>query len=211
MSDEKKAKIKEELTELGLTTTGHVIALIVKSKYIPMKIFLFIAWLVGVGLTLYLLISSIMDFYQYEVTTKTRLIRETPMIFPKVTICNSDPFVTDASVTFIADILRNDMLFSDSVASATAAGKTADLDLVNWFVDNNVDYTQQALNAALAANETTRASLGFNQQQFVKSCLFNEKTCPDNFIQSTYDVRFGNCFTFNGESRLKSRKSGKFD
>ena len=211
MSSDKKSRIKEELKELGLSTTGHVIALIVKSKYLPMKIFLFLAWLVGVALTLYLLITNIMDFYKYEVTTKTRLIREVPMIFPKVTICNSDPFVTNASIPFLASVIRNDSHFSAKVIDAIEDGAITDLDLVNWIIDNNVDFTPKALYMALTADQATRSSIGFDRKTFVKECWFDDTECPDNFIQSTYEIGMGNCFTFNGKTQLKSKKSGNFD
>ena len=176
-----------------------------------MKIFLFLAWLVGVTLTLYLITTNIMDYYKYEVTTKTRLIREVPMIFPKVTICNSDPFVTNASIPFLASVIRNDSHFSAKVIDAIEDGAITDLDLVNWIIDNNVDFTPKALYMALTADQATRSSIGFNRSKFVVECWFDGKKCPDNFTHSTYDIGMGNCFTFNGETQLKSKKSGNFD
>jgi len=86
----KLTRIKEELKEAGMTTTGHVIMLIIRSQYLIMKIIFLLAWLIGFGITLYLVTNNILDYYKYDVTSQTRVIREQPMIFPKVTICNAD-------------------------------------------------------------------------------------------------------------------------
>ncbi len=51
----KYKRIKDELEEAGMNTTGHVISLIIKSQNLPMKIIFLLAWLVGFGLTLYYL------------------------------------------------------------------------------------------------------------------------------------------------------------
>jgi len=110
----KLTRIKEELKEAGMTTTGHVIMLIIRSQYWPMKIIFLLAWLVGSGLTLYMATSNIVDYYKYDVTTHTRFIREQPMILPKVTICNRDRFATNDSILFLANFIRNDGSFNKS-------------------------------------------------------------------------------------------------
>ncbi len=133
----KLKKIKEELKEAGTTTSGHVIMLIISSQYWPMKIIFLLAWLAGFGFTIFLIIDSIQDYYKYDVTTQTRVIREQPMIFPKVTICNRDRFVTNDSISFLANVLRNEESFDAKIDEATTAGATTDLELVNWFISNN--------------------------------------------------------------------------
>ncbi len=79
----KLTRIKEELKEAGMTTTGHVIMLIIRSQYLLMKIIFLLAWMIGFGITLYLITNNILDYYKYDVSTKTRVIREELMILPK--------------------------------------------------------------------------------------------------------------------------------
>jgi hypothetical protein len=201
-------RIKKELKEAGMTTTGHVIMLIIRSQYWPMKIIFFLAWLVGLGITLYLITNSILDYYKYDVTTQTRVIREQPMIFPKITICNADRFVTNDSISFLGNVLRNEESFDAKIDEATTAGATTDLELVNWFISNNVDFESKALYAAYLADNTTRMSLGYDKKTFIQSCIFDTFLCDDNFIEQIYDIKLGNCFTFNGQTKSKIKASG---
>jgi len=191
-------RIKKELKEAGMTTTGHVIMLIIRSQYWPMKIIFFLAWLVGLGITLYLITNSILDY----------VIREQPMIFPKITICNADRFVTNDSISFLGNVLRNEESFDAKIDEATTAGATTDLELVNWFISNNVDFESKALYAAYLADNTTRMSLGYDKKTFIQSCIFDTFLCDDNFIEQIYDIKLGNCFTFNGQTKSKIKASG---
>ena len=206
----KLTRIKEELKEASMTTTGHVIMLIIRSQYLLMKIILLLAWLIGFGITLYLITNNILDYYKYDVTTKTRVIREEPMIFPKVTICNADRFVTNDSISFLANVIRNDGSFVAKINEATMAGATTDVELVNWFISNNVYFESQALYAAYSADNKTRMSLGYDKETFVRKCNFNYEYCKsyDNFIEQIYDINLGNCFTFNGQTKSKLKASG---
>jgi hypothetical protein len=206
----KLTRIKEEMKEAGMTTTGHVIMLIIRSQYWPMKIIFILAWLIGLGLTLYLATNNILDYYKYDVTTQTRLIREQPMILPKVTICNADPFITNDSISFLANVIRNDESFTEYINNATTAGATTDLELVNWFISNDIYFESKALYAAYLADNTTRMSLGYDKETFIRGCYFNYNDCEfyDNFIERIYDIKFGNCFTFNGQTSSKIKASG---
>jgi len=214
MTPYKRKIMKEDLRDAGESTTGHVIPLIVKSRYLPMKIFLFVVWLTGVALTIVLITYSIIDFFKYEVTTKTRYMRESPMLFPKVTICNNDPFPTLAAVTFLANLFRTDAVFTNNLAKADAEGVDTndDINLVNWFItkenDDEIEFLSKAMTKALQSDETTKRSLGYDQGTFIQDCVFDEKNCSDKFTHS-YDIGFGNCFTFNADKTFSSKKSGK--
>jgi len=206
----KLKRIKDQLTEAGMSTTGHVIMLIIRSQYLPMKIIFLLAWLVGFGLTLYLVTNNILDYYKYDVTTQTRVIRDQSMILPKVTICNRERFVTDDSILFLANVIRNDGIFAAKINEATTDGATTELELVNWFISNKVDFESQALYAAFLADNTTRMSLGHDKKTFVRDCYFNNRNCElyDNLIEQIYDIKFGNCFTFNGQNKSKFKDTG---
>jgi len=208
----KLTRIKEELKEAGMTTTGHVIMLIIRSQYLPMKIIFLLAWLAGFGITLYLITNNILDYYKYDVTTQTRVIREQPMILPKVTICNRDRFATNDSILFLANFIRNDGSFTAKINKATTAGATTDLALVNWFISNSVDFESKALYAAYLADNTTRMSLGYDKDTFIRTCHFNYQVCEayDHLFEQTYDIKYGNCFTFNGQNKSKFKDIGNF-
>ncbi len=132
------------------------------------------------------------------------------MILPKVTICNRERSVTNHSIPFLANVLRNDVMFDANINESTTAGATTDLELVNWFILNEVDFQSQALYAAFLADNTTRMSLGHDKKTFVRDCYFNNRNCElyDNLIEQIYDIKFGNCFTFNGQTKSKINASG---
>jgi len=44
--------------------------LIIRSQYLPMKIIFLLAWLIGLGLTLYIATNNILDYYKYDITTR---------------------------------------------------------------------------------------------------------------------------------------------
>jgi len=82
------------------------------------------------------------------------------------------------------------------------------LALVNRFITDNVYFQSQALYAAFSADNTTRMSLGYDKETFIKSCVFNSTPCGHNFIEQIYDIKLGNCFTFNGQNKSHINSSG---
>ena len=77
-----------------------------QSSLIIIKIFLFICLIVSSGFCSYLIIELIMGYYSYGVLTAMRTLYETPVTFPKVTICNANPFTTQYAVEFLKKINR---------------------------------------------------------------------------------------------------------
>ena len=72
---------------------AQAIIKIVLSPFLLIKCILFLFVLVSIGLTSYLVISSILTYFTYGVSTTSRTIYETPTLFTKVTFCNAN-FVT---------------------------------------------------------------------------------------------------------------------
>ena len=57
-----------------------------------------------VCLSAYLTIQSFVSYFAYDVTTTSRIIFETPTTFPKVTLCNVNPFTTEFAYEFLCNI-----------------------------------------------------------------------------------------------------------
>ena len=91
--NEKREQIKSLLKEVLYNSLAQAIIKIVLSPFLLIKCILFLFVLVSIGLTSYLVISSIMTYFTYGVSTTSRTIYETPTLFPKVTFCNAN-FVT---------------------------------------------------------------------------------------------------------------------
>jgi len=211
MTPYKRKLIKEDLRDAVESTSGHLIPLIVKSRYLPMKLVYFLVWLTGFALTIFLITYSIINYFKYEVTISSRLVRELPMLFPKVTVCNNDPFTTQASITFLANLFRTDPEFSADLERAVNRGVnvTSDIELANYILRLNwYSINTKLLEKAWKSDEATKKSLG---NTLIDFCNFDSNGCDNRNFTHTYDISYGNCFTFNADKTFSTTRSGKLN
>ncbi len=101
--DNERKSIKEVVNSIAKETFQTPLAMavtnIVFTPHWPLKLFLFIFVLVSSGLASYTVIQSIMAYFNYDVTTTSRTLYETPTLFPKVTFCNVNKYTTEYGVT----------------------------------------------------------------------------------------------------------------
>ncbi|GFU57610.1 acid-sensing ion channel 3, partial [Nephila pilipes] len=50
-------------------------------------------------------------------------------------------------------------------------------------------------------DEETRRKNGHEPFEIIKSCLFNRKICAENLTSYIQSLRYGNCVTFNKQTR----------
>ncbi len=91
---EDNAKVKNLIKETLYNSAAQAVIKLIETPYYTLKIFLFLCLLVSSGLCSYLIIELILNYYSYGVSTTMRTLYETPATFPKVTICNVNPFTT---------------------------------------------------------------------------------------------------------------------
>jgi hypothetical protein len=72
-----------------------------------MRILWVVCYLACFGYSLSLVINSVNGYYKFETTVSIRHIRETPTVFPAVTICNLNPFDELYSYDAMAEIAKN--------------------------------------------------------------------------------------------------------
>jgi hypothetical protein len=106
----KSKKIKEVIHEIAKETFQTPLTMavtnIVFTPHYPLKIFLFIFVLVSTGLASYTVIQSVMAYFNFDVTTTSRTLYETPTLFPKVTFCNVNKYTTEYGVN-LAGLKKN--------------------------------------------------------------------------------------------------------
>ena len=204
MTMRKKEKLKDIIYKAIETTTGHTLPNILSSEYIALKAILFIAWLIGVGLTIYLIISGINGYFEFGIITTSRIVKESQMVFPKITVCNMDPFTTNESVTFLADVIRKN--YPSENATIEYKNKT-DLEIVNFFILNVDNFESVALFEA--QRNDSRQFLGHDSKVLIQSCSWTDDNCRLD-IKHTWDFLYGNCYTlnFNKSAPLESTVSG---
>ena len=79
-------------------TSLHAVPKAVKSGRIALRIFWLTCFVLSTSLCAFLLVSSLLSYLNYQVVTSSELLREVPQIFPTLTLCNSNPFVTERGI-----------------------------------------------------------------------------------------------------------------
>ena len=90
----KKEAIHLLLKEVLYNSFAQAILKLLQTPHVILKIILFLFVLTTFGITSYLVIESIMDYYSYEVSTTSRSFYENATPFPKVMFCNVNQFAT---------------------------------------------------------------------------------------------------------------------
>ena len=75
-----------------------------ETPHLSIKTLLGVFLIVCVCLSAYLTIQSFVSYFAYDVTTTSRIIFETPTTFPKVTLCNVNPFITEFAYEYLWNI-----------------------------------------------------------------------------------------------------------
>lgn len=100
--------------------TMHGIPNIFRSNNLFIKCMWAVAFLLSSGLCIFLIIQSVVNYSNFDVITKIRVLNEVPMTFPTVTICNKNAFVTEESYKLSKDLLAKSGvtdIFNSSVLS----------------------------------------------------------------------------------------------
>jgi hypothetical protein len=165
---------------------------IFETPYPIVSVFLFVFILISTGLASFLVIETIISYLSYEVTTTTRTIYELSSSFPKITICNVNPFTTLKSKEFLKEI--NDEY-------------DPTIDMFNQTQINTLNYTAKlaffggiygaANTAMLNLSDKEKKSLGHDIDDILIACQFNSEPCDANDFVWKFDKFFGNCFVFN--------------
>ena len=199
--------LKEQLSN----TTAHGLPNIVRSKYYLIKIVWSVVFLGSVSLCAYLIIQSISEYFQYDVNSKIRLIKEFPLKFPGIRVCNKDPFITNSSIEILANVVQSNR---DQFNLANFTGNIENkLEVLNYLIlnDNENDKIQKfALNKINLDFENIVNQAIDELNEIVLKCEFNMKPCPDT-QQFSFDFSSGFCFNFNTDKPYSDiRNIGEF-
>ena len=99
--NKKNEEIKNLLKEVLYNSLAQAIIKIILTPHFFLKIILLLFVLGTSGYTSYLVIQSIVNYFNYEVTTSSRTIYEMPTLFPKVTFCNVNAFTTEYAYNLV--------------------------------------------------------------------------------------------------------------
>ena len=147
---------------------------IIFNPHLSVKIFWIIFILVSIGLSSFLVVKTFFTYFAFEVFTTTRIISETPTIFPKITICNQNQFATRFAMEFLNE--TNCIYFPKSNIF-----NPSDMDKLN--ASTKFDLINKiyllATSRMLSKNFTDekRKRLGQNLEDILFDCKFNNQKC----------------------------------
>ena len=139
--------------------------------------------------------SVFSQYYQYQSTINTQILKEIPTQFLAVSICN----LNTVNSTFLYEFNLN--LFAYFYTNPSNIDWNETIPYVNytWFPIFKVFMIKYGLRLALNDPALTdfKDKFGFQINNMLISCKFNENFCyPSDFFYF-YHPWYGNCYTFN--------------
>lgn len=194
-----KLKIVKRLADWSTNTTSHGIPQIVQAKKFYLKVIWAVFLLVSISLCATMVVKSIKEFFEFDVTTKIREITHENLTFPTVTLCNINPFVTEEANAFLKNVLTE----PKTIRSYFDEG-----------FQNQIDWNQVKLNDVNKLlyftnhpkfNKTIKRSFNYwpNQLNLLK---FAESQSEIDKLQWYYHPLYGNCYRFNSGYDLNGNK-----
>ena len=202
-------EIKRLIKETLYNSAAQAIIKIIETPHWCLKFFLFICILISTSLCAYLILQLILSYLSFGVSTTTRTIYETKAVrFPKITVCNINPFTTKYAAEFLKKINQKHF---------------AQIDLFNSEqMNNNFNFSQKskllvkfywlAVFEMNNLNETEKRKLSHTLDDIMSSCTFNTQPCVVNDFSWYFDPWYGNCWMFNAakSSNFSNKVSGEF-
>lgn len=187
------SKIKCACKEWIKDSTSHGFPRIFKTNRVMLKILWIFFVLLSTATCAFIITKAVMDYLDFNVTTKLRLVSQIPIVFPVVTICNANPFVTNSSRIFVQQLLGK-------------YNVTNILENLEWY---RYLFLVNAANPNL--DLSIKKSFGLSLDDLIISCSFNGFKCEPEEFEWFYTTYFGNCFKFNSGNRTELKKTNRPD
>jgi hypothetical protein len=183
-----KPSMEQMLKENLSCEMFHFILNVFYSPRLIVKIILLLFILISTGLASYMTLTLILNYFEYNVNTLTRTINESPVVFPKVTLCNKNLFTTKYA---------HDFLMNSSLLNLPQLKNMLNFDrnsLLVYFMMLRQNLFGQVFKTF--SNEQKK-SLSHRLDDTLLSCLFEYKSCNANDFYWEWDSHYGNCYSFN--------------
>ena len=100
----KSEKVKNLLRDILNNSLAQAIIKLTITHHFSLKLFLIACVLASTGLASYLVIDSIITYFNFEVVSQIGIGYELKSKFPAVTICNNKPFTTISTETIYENV-----------------------------------------------------------------------------------------------------------
>jgi hypothetical protein len=156
------------------------------SPHISIKIFLVLFLLTSYGLASYTTLKLVLSYFEYGVTNTVRTVYETPAVFPKVSICNVNPFTSKYGYEFLRNLTNNtfDTSFPENESTFQKLTQAFIIQTKAFTIIKNL-------------TDIDKKRLGLDLKDSLLSCAFNLYECTSDDFSWYFDENFGNCYSFN--------------
>ena len=184
------------LKEILYNSLSQAIIRIFQTPHKIHRTFLLCCVILTSGLSAYLFIRSLTDYFKYEVATTNRVLFEVPTSFPKVVICHSSPFTTKYAYEFLLQ-LNKEHIPHMNIFDTTLMSKLNSTQRNELFRQLELLASQHITSEEFPTENKTR--LGHSLKDVLMECMFNYQPCSALDFTNTYELIYGNCFVFNSD------------
>jgi hypothetical protein len=189
-----KKPFKDLTKETIGNETAQALIRIFETENKILKVFWIICLVVCGTLSFYFLIQSLFTYLSFPVYTTTTIVHEMPTAFPKITICNTMPAITEYAYELINEI-NNDYSPDISIFNQSQMSDLIYLNYTNFFF--SVWYIFLARISSGTFSDTSRQKLAHPFDDVLQECLFNGQECSWSDFKWQWDPLYGNCYVFN--------------
>jgi len=158
------------------------------------KLFWTLSLLMSSGVCSFLVANSLINYLNFDTNTSMSTIFETPIQFPKITICNQNQFTTQYAYEFLNEInvkyYPEANLFNQTQMDALNTSQKLNL------IGNLYSTANSHIFSKNFPSENKK-KLGQPLEEILFNCMFNNLPCTSDDFTWKYDRNYGNCFVFN--------------
>ena len=201
-------RIKKESIECIQSLTTHGLPNLSRTKYKLIKFIWFLLTIASALFSIYFILKTLSEFYEYNVTTEVRLIKSNePLEFPTISICNKNRFSTNYSVDRLKNLIKSNYNYSFEELFHNQNITKRNL---NYFVKSSlVNNESKFLFSDIEMNEREKYTL--NMKNSLLHCQFMNQNCNYTDFEWFFNSKYGNCYKFNTNGLKKSYKANQDD
>jgi hypothetical protein len=174
----------------------HFILNVYYSSHLLLKIIFTFFTILGFGLASYMTINLILSYLEYNVITTIRVINDCPAIFPKVTICNRNPFTTRYAYEFLSQSNFINLTELEQISKGDRNHAVVLTTLRRGQLAGKIKNFQ----------DDRKKIFSHSWDDILLSCLFDYQFCNSSDFKWEWDNYYGNCYSFNFNSSSNELK-----
>lgn len=181
----KNDELYEHLREWAAKTTGHGLPQLVSSKRLYQKIIWLVFILISFSLCSFMITKSIVRYLEHDVTTRIRVEHQENIVFPAISFCNLNPFLSYSAYRYLRDYYETKYNYSfefyTDLSYRIQSGQV--MDETDWLLYQTYDPN---------FNMSIRKSFGYEVETMIHLCKFNWENCDLNDFEWYYNPLYGN-------------------